>query len=159
MNEACAAWYGCLITAKQQDHLKELEVVLRSNIPPNEQDPSLLQSNTMDACINPAALDPEAMHCNCYKKLVKAGGCNQNASVVDQSKCLRCQICLYDQEGKWILCDRWKKAACQKEHLDDHCSYKGIANMVERGSVSATQEADQHDGQATLDESVQIKSC
>ena len=159
--KACEEWYGCLIKAKQQEILPEIEVTLLTQIPPNQQDESLLQSDATDECINPASMDPEAMHCQCYTKITKAGNCDWHTSVMARSTCIRCQLCASDAQGMWEkpLCAAWKDNACQKEHLGDNCTYAGAAQMIEQRAATTEQKARQAEKQDTLDGGVQSKIC
>merc|ERR1711862_920580 len=87
-------------------------------------------------CINPPAMDPELLECDCYKKLTTEGGCDDHTSAMEQAKCLQCQICKADAKGKWALplCASWKKAVCQTAHLGAQCKHTGGPHLLEENN-------------------------
>merc|ERR1712100_949843 len=83
-------------------------------------------------CINPAALNPEELECNCYEEFVVAGGCDKGPQTSVQAKCIQCEICkAADTWTKRPLCPAWEQAVCNNAHLEN-CNYTAL---LENGNV------------------------
>jgi len=135
-----------------QKVINDVTVVLRTQIPPNEQDSSLMQANRTNDCTNPAALDPEEMECRCYEQLKQAGG--EQHGLANQAKCIQCQICKSSSTWQPPLCADWKNAVCTNACQDQRLQSFLAENIGRKPELADNKVSRGHEG---LDNSVHGK--